>query len=197
MKTALNKVVLFTLFNVVNNIVQHCWAWSYNTLQLQSGVTMLNNIVDNIEQCGQHNFVQGCFHQPWTGCAFLRVRVAVSHRRRCMTLLWHLLPNGNQLLIWNCRILGCLNWKWTHWPSFWCEIFHWNQSAKQPFQKCFRFPNWSRETFYLIASFRMSNLPFFESGSFIMHLKLNSINKYVPCHVLYSVLLCKTYYTIR
>ena len=97
--------------------------------------------------------------------------VAVSHRRRCMTLLWHLLPNGNQLLIWNCRILGCLNWKWTHWPSFWCEIFHWSQSAKQPFQKCFRFPHWSRETFYLIASFRMSNLPFFESGSFIMHLK--------------------------
>ena len=30
----------------------------------QSGVTMLNNIVNNIEQCGQHNIVQGCFHQP-------------------------------------------------------------------------------------------------------------------------------------
>ena len=34
---------------------------------------MMNNIVDNIEQCGQHNIVQGCFHQPRTGCAFLRV----------------------------------------------------------------------------------------------------------------------------
>ena len=30
----------------------------------QSGVTMLNNIVDNIEQCGQHNIVQSCFQQP-------------------------------------------------------------------------------------------------------------------------------------
>ena len=32
---------------------------------------MLNNIVDNIEQCGQHSIVQGCFHQPWKRCAFL------------------------------------------------------------------------------------------------------------------------------
>ena len=69
MKTALNNVVLPTLFNVVNNIVQHCWAW----ISPQSGVTMLNNIVDNIEQCGQHNIVEGCFYQPWTGCAFLCV----------------------------------------------------------------------------------------------------------------------------
>ena len=30
----------------------------------QSGVTMLNNIVDNIEQCGQHNTVKSCFQQP-------------------------------------------------------------------------------------------------------------------------------------
>ena len=67
METALNNVVLPTVFNVVNNIVQHCCAW----ISPQSGVTILNNIVDNIEQCGQHNIVQGCFHQPWTGCAFL------------------------------------------------------------------------------------------------------------------------------
>ena len=60
MKTALNNVALPTLFNVVNNIVQHCLASN----SLRSGVTMLNNIVDNIEQCGQHNIVQGCFHQP-------------------------------------------------------------------------------------------------------------------------------------
>ena len=26
---------------------------------------MLNNIVDNIERCGQHIIVQGCFHQPF------------------------------------------------------------------------------------------------------------------------------------
>ena len=64
-----NIILLPTLFNVVNNIVQHCWTW----ISPQSGVTMLNNIVDNIEQCGQHNIVQGYFHQPWTGCAFLPV----------------------------------------------------------------------------------------------------------------------------
>ena len=27
---------------------------------------MLNNIVDNIEQCGQHNIVQSCLQQPVT-----------------------------------------------------------------------------------------------------------------------------------
>ena len=43
-----------------------CYTW----LRANSRSTMLNNIVDNIEQCGQHNIVQGCFHQPWTGCAF-------------------------------------------------------------------------------------------------------------------------------
>ena len=30
----------------------------------QSGVTMLNNIANNIEQCGQHNIVKSCFQQP-------------------------------------------------------------------------------------------------------------------------------------
>ena len=34
---------------------------------------MLNNIVDNIEQRGQHNIVQACIHQRRTGCAFLAV----------------------------------------------------------------------------------------------------------------------------
>ena len=43
-----------TLLNVVNNIVQHCWAW----ISPQSGVTILNNIVDNIEQCWLHNTAQ-------------------------------------------------------------------------------------------------------------------------------------------
>ena len=32
---------------------------------------MLNNTVDNLEQCGQQNIVQCCFHQARTGCAFL------------------------------------------------------------------------------------------------------------------------------
>ena len=69
LKTTLNNVLLPTLFNVVNNIVQHCWAW----ISLRSGVIMLNNIVDNIEQCEQQNIVQRCFQQPWTGCAILAV----------------------------------------------------------------------------------------------------------------------------
>ena len=43
-----------------------CYTW----LRANSRSTMLNNIVDNIEQCGQHNIVQGCFHHLWTGCAF-------------------------------------------------------------------------------------------------------------------------------
>ena len=34
---------------------------------------MLNNIVDNLEQCGQHNIVQCCFYQARTGCAFFAV----------------------------------------------------------------------------------------------------------------------------
>ena len=50
LKSGLNSVVLPTLFNVVNNIEQVVEPES----NPQSGVTMLNNIVDNIEQCGQH-----------------------------------------------------------------------------------------------------------------------------------------------
>ena len=34
---------------------------------------MLNNIVANLEQCGQQNIVQCCFHQARTGCAFVAV----------------------------------------------------------------------------------------------------------------------------
>ena len=36
---------------------------------------MLNNIVDNLEQCGQQNIVQCCFHQARTGCAFFAVYI--------------------------------------------------------------------------------------------------------------------------
>ena len=55
-----NNAVLPTLFMVVNNIVQHCWAW----ISPQSGVTMLSNIVDSYYQCEQHNIVVSCFYQP-------------------------------------------------------------------------------------------------------------------------------------
>ena len=41
-KTALNNVLLPTLFIVVSNIEQYCWAW----IDPQSGVSMLNNTVE-------------------------------------------------------------------------------------------------------------------------------------------------------
>ena len=59
LKTGLNNVVLPILLIVVNNIEQVVEPES----SPQSGVTMLNNIVNNIEQCGQHNIVQSCFQQ--------------------------------------------------------------------------------------------------------------------------------------
>ena len=43
-------------------------------MQANSGSTMLNNIVNNIKQCGQQNIVPACFHQARTGCSFLAVK---------------------------------------------------------------------------------------------------------------------------
>ena len=60
LKTGLNNVVLPILLIAVNNIEQVVDPES----SPQSGVTMLNNIVDNMEQCGQHNIVLSCFQQP-------------------------------------------------------------------------------------------------------------------------------------
>jgi hypothetical protein len=34
-----------------------------NVVEPESGVTILFNIVDSYEQCGQQNIVQSCFHQ--------------------------------------------------------------------------------------------------------------------------------------
>jgi hypothetical protein len=34
-----------------------------NIVEPESGVTILFNIVDNCEQCGQQSIVQSCFHQ--------------------------------------------------------------------------------------------------------------------------------------
>ena len=42
---------------------------------------MLNNIVDNLEQCGQHNIVQCCFHQGRTDCAFFAVYDVASRNK--------------------------------------------------------------------------------------------------------------------
>ena len=62
LKTGLNNVVLPALFNVVNNIVQHC----YTGLRAWFRLNNVFNIVDNIEQCRQHNILQSCFQQPST-----------------------------------------------------------------------------------------------------------------------------------
>jgi hypothetical protein len=34
-----------------------------NVVEPESGVTILFNVVDSYEQCGQQNIVQSCFHQ--------------------------------------------------------------------------------------------------------------------------------------
>ena len=62
--------LLPTLFNVVNNTEQ---VVEPELACNQVPVTMLNNIVDNLEQCGQQNIVQCCFHQARTGCSFFAV----------------------------------------------------------------------------------------------------------------------------
>ena len=78
---------------------------------------MLNNIVDNLEQCGQQNIVQCSFHQARTGCSFFAVycfnvlHVYVSDMStlvismllelfglgRHLCVCCHLLSNGNRL----------------------------------------------------------------------------------------------------
>ncbi len=59
LKTGCNNVVLPILFIVVNNIVQHCWAW----ISPQSGVSMLNNIVDiTMNNMGSTTFLHPVFN---------------------------------------------------------------------------------------------------------------------------------------
>ena len=61
-----------TLFdNILNNIVEP-----------KSGVAMLNNIVDNIQQCWQQNIVQSClqkdYHKLFVFCCADKVSNVVS-----------------------------------------------------------------------------------------------------------------------
>ena len=42
---------------------------------------MLNNIVDNFEQCGQQNIAQCCFHHARTGCSFFAVYFSIDNPR--------------------------------------------------------------------------------------------------------------------
>ena len=42
-----------------------------NIVEPESGVRMLNNIVDNIEECGQQNIDQSCFHPHYNKVSFV------------------------------------------------------------------------------------------------------------------------------
>ena len=72
--TGLNNVVLPTLFIVVNNIEQIL----NSIVEPESGVTMLFNVVNNFEQCGQHNILQSCFQQH---CNRLMIFCRVQQRK--------------------------------------------------------------------------------------------------------------------
>ena len=69
-KAGLNNDFLRTLADIVNNIVQHCYT-------LDSGSTILFNIVDKYLQCSQQNFVQLCdtaiskFSHEWSTGIYL------------------------------------------------------------------------------------------------------------------------------
>ncbi len=70
-KTGCNNVVLRTLFIVVD-----------------SGSTMLNNIVDNYEQCRQHNIVASCFYQPHEQVIIFGCVQPVSSKRNHHQMSW-------------------------------------------------------------------------------------------------------------
>ena len=75
--------MLSILFNVVNSIIKHCYT------QLQAGFRLNNlfSVVDNIEQCRQHNIVQACPQQRST-TQFLRV-----YKQCCKLILKKLILN--------------------------------------------------------------------------------------------------------
>ena len=81
------------------------WAW----ISLQSGVTMLNNIVDIIEQCGQQNTVQCCFHQV--------VRFLLCTQQKTHNLFW---PDENR--IEQCCAAHIVQGCQQHWTSWWAWI---------------------------------------------------------------------------
>jgi hypothetical protein len=53
-----------------------------NVVELESGVTILFNIVDSYEQCGQQNIVQSCFHQ-YTAKTHRLLQVDIDRREQC------------------------------------------------------------------------------------------------------------------
>ena len=71
---------------------------------------MLNNTVHNLEQCGQHNIVQYCFHQARTGCAFFAVYIKI--------LQLFIIENSNNK--YKRFISGCIEFIYIH--NNYCKI---------------------------------------------------------------------------
>ena len=68
---------------------------------------MLNNIVDNIEQCWQQNIFQCCFQQTWTGCAILAVyTVSLISLRMRKTQLYHIIFVGSRACAANHYVIA-------------------------------------------------------------------------------------------
>ena len=60
MKTALNNVLLPTLFKIVNNIVQHC----YTRLQASSGSTTCSVLLTTLSNVGSKTLFNAAFIRP-------------------------------------------------------------------------------------------------------------------------------------
>ena len=96
--------MLHTLFNVVNNIERFCWAWSP-----QSGVTMLNNIADNIEQCGQQN-IGLIYSTTLKRSIFLAVNILCIYTSPTFS---HKLANQRRSQPDNCRREAVFIYSWS------------------------------------------------------------------------------------
>ena len=67
MKTALNNVLLPTLFKVVNNIVQHCYTW----LQASSGSSTCSVLLTTLNNVGSTTLFNAVFIRPEQVVRFL------------------------------------------------------------------------------------------------------------------------------
>ncbi len=59
-----NRMQQICAAHIVHSCQQYCLALLHLTADSGSTMHVLSNIVDNYEQCGQHNIVASCFQQP-------------------------------------------------------------------------------------------------------------------------------------
>ena len=102
-----------TLFTLVNNI-EH-------VVEPESGVTILFNIVDNCEQCGQQSIVQPCFHQYCINlCVFFQLPMHPLNYPRmllCLMRVWEYFTLSNARWFYSssgecCHSMGPFMWQW-------------------------------------------------------------------------------------